>query len=824
MATHSIKRTACLLAACWLFPGGAAAQSVLWDNPLGGDYQTAANWSTQSVPIATETAVFDLSSPGYSVLLSNFVTLLGLIVEDDNVTLDLNGFQMSVNDTFQLTSAILQTANLTIKNATVFANGASGVVIGSAGSVATLTLSGTTTRLLPVDIHVGGNVADSITGTLIIENQARAQTISGDVYVGRFDGNDGTLTVRDPVSALLIGGRMEIATGGSGVLEVTGGLVEQQDPSGWIVGPGGIVTVSGGGIIRSGGTVTPGGTTTIGSAPGATANVTVTGVGSKWELFGPTSIGELGPALVTIDAGGLVEARDPSPFLVGPDGVIALDAGGTLTTLGPVTVSGQVSIAAGALWDVQGTFAISPNGEGGTLSLSGGDLLKITNPDVFLVGPEGQVSGFGQFDGDLTTEGFIFPGDPTGTISVTGDFTQLAGGMMQFELLGTAAGQFDVLAVGGVANLGGQLEIQMGISPVAGQRFTIMTYASRTGSFDSIIGLMPGGDKSFDVDLGATALTLTTANVTGLSIAPDPIDVGVGSTVKASAVVALDVGGPTDASFDAMWLPDDPGVAVIDVDGTVTGMAPGTTTLRAFFDSFEATATVTVFGTSPSVGDDVCFEGSNAGASCSTDADCPGGVCGLKSRYITIKPGFVASRAVAAAQSIQVTIVSMPSFPEREGEVWWAGSSQAIPNDPHPSALGAVLVCEVVPGQAEVWPAGDLHLFGEPIIPGSTYEVRMCDAAGANCSDPLAVSTGQWGDVVSPFGGMSQPNFSDINAAVAKFQTSLTAPDTPRVDLVGPGAPGTPNTPNQDTNFADISADVGAFQGAAFPFDVPACP
>jgi len=225
----------------------------------------------------------------------------------------------------------------------------------------------------------------------------------------------------------------------------------------------------------------------------------------------------------------------------------------------------------------------------------------------------------------------------------------------------------------------------------------------------------------------------------------------------------------------------------------------------------------------PTGGDDVCAGGSNDGGSCSTDADCPDGVCGLKSRYVSVTPPAALARG-GNPLSIQVTINSMPLDPARVGEVWWAGPSQSLNNAPNPALTGAQLLCEATPSNAEVWPAANLHLFGEPIVPGSSYEVRMCDAAGANCSDPLLIATGLWGDVASPFGGTSQPNFSDINAAVAKFQATVSAPDTPRTDLTGPGSPGTPNVPNQDTDFADINAGVNAFQGGGYPFSVPECP
>jgi len=117
-----------------------------------------------------------------------------------------------------------------------------------------------------------------------------------------------------------------------------------------------------------------------------------------------------------------------------------------------------------------------------------------------------------------------------------------------------------------------------------------------------------------------------------------------------------------------------------------------------------------------------------------------------------------------------------------------------------------------------------LHLFGQAVVPGSTYNVRMCDASGDDCSNPLLVATAKWGDVVRPFGGGSQPNFGDVNAIVQKFTSLPSAPSMPRADLVGTQPPGTPNTPNQSANFADVSADVAAFSGFAYPYTVPACP
>lgn len=219
--------------------------------------------------------------------------------------------------------------------------------------------------------------------------------------------------------------------------------------------------------------------------------------------------------------------------------------------------------------------------------------------------------------------------------------------------------------------------------------------------------------------------------------------------------------------------------------------------------------------------DDVCHGGTNSGNPCATQADCPDGACGLKSRYISIIPGAVAGRGVPLPDvSIEVTILDIDDalgLDALEGDVWWAGPPQALANAPNPDLTGAQLICEPTPSHAQQWPVDTLSLFGAPIVPGSTYEVRMCDPDGLACSAPLTIETGKWGDVVPGFGGSGQPNFADITSLVDKFKELASGPDVSRTDLV-------PEVPNQVTNFADISADVGAFKGSLYSNAIPACP
>jgi len=226
----------------------------------------------------------------------------------------------------------------------------------------------------------------------------------------------------------------------------------------------------------------------------------------------------------------------------------------------------------------------------------------------------------------------------------------------------------------------------------------------------------------------------------------------------------------------------------------------------------------------PGTGDNTCqTSGADLGTPCNTNADCPvmGSACGSKSRYLSITPN---NGAIAGGTSIKVEVLTMPQFPSMVGDIYFAGVEVNVPNSPNPGLRGAPLQCTVTPN-AQTWTTGVLHLWGQAVVPGSTYRISHCDPSGVNCSAaPLTVATGKWGDVVRPFGGGSQPNFGDVSSIVAKFGNVASAPNTARTDIVGPQAPGTPNTPNQGTNFADVSNDVSAFSGFPYGYSVTACP
>ena len=123
----------------------------------------------------------------------------------------------------------------------------------------------------------------------------------------------------------------------------------------------------------------------------------------------------------------------------------------------------------------------------------------------------GTLEGSGNVFGSLVNGGRVSPGLSAGRLFIQGDYTQEAGGCLRVEIGGrTAQTQYDVLGASGQAMLAGALDVSLidGFVPDPGDEFTILTAASRSGSFDSTSGLVIGGGLGFEVHLGAKDVVL----------------------------------------------------------------------------------------------------------------------------------------------------------------------------------------------------------------------------------------------------------------------------------------------------------------------------
>jgi uncharacterized protein (DUF2141 family) len=208
----------------------------------------------------------------------------------------------------------------------------------------------------------------------------------------------------------------------------------------------------------------------------------------------------------------------------------------------------------------------------GTVVLRGGKLITDTIPigETF--------SGTGTIQADLTNSGTISPGTSPGTLTVDGTYTQESTGTLAIEIGGTTPDtEHDQLVVTGAGALDGTLDVTLinDFTPALGQSFTILTYASRTGTFsaEDLPDLDPGlywetayRNTSVVLYVRESGSISGTVNYTG-SEGFNPVTVGVF----------------TD--------PEDPPVHVTSVTSTtgvysytLTGLLPGTYFVRALMD------------------------------------------------------------------------------------------------------------------------------------------------------------------------------------------------------------------------------------------------
>jgi hypothetical protein len=164
-------------------------------------------------------------------------------------------------------------------------------------------------------------------------------------------------------------------------------------------------------------------------------------------------------------------------------GVFRKSVGSGTTTFGiTFTNTSTVTVQSGTL-----NFTGGYNQTTGETSLSGGTL---AGGALNIQG--GSLSGVGTVTGAVTNGGQINPGGSgaAGLLTLTGSYNQTATGVLNTELGGIGAGQFDEFNISGSATLTGALNVSEinGFTPSSGQNFQVMNYGSRSGTFATITG------------------------------------------------------------------------------------------------------------------------------------------------------------------------------------------------------------------------------------------------------------------------------------------------------------------------------------------------
>ena len=119
-----------------------------------------------------------------------------------------------------------------------------------------------------------------------------------------------------------------------------------------------------------------------------------------------------------------------------------------------------------------------------SISILGGTLSATGLVDI----QDGELSGTGSVDADLTNAGDLHVAGigATGTLNVTGIYTQTSTGKLSVELGGTSTSLYGSLAVTGTATLDGELEVTTEtFSPTTGNMFQALTSTITSGTFST---------------------------------------------------------------------------------------------------------------------------------------------------------------------------------------------------------------------------------------------------------------------------------------------------------------------------------------------------
>ena len=390
------------------------------------------------------------------------------------------------NGTLNLTGSLTSSGLLNVAGGAgvVVAGGnqifTTGATLNAAAGASVIYLSGGLTFSPGVTMTGAGN--NRVTGGVSFNGTVNLPNfeVAGGMIYGDFT-NTGTLNWTSGTLA----GRMVI--GATGVLNLTGNADKNLDANqGAKLVNAGVVNWTGGNLVSQ----MPCG---FGSFPVALSNL----VGGVFNIQTDTAIMSSGCSFWNISNAGLLRK-------IGSNGTNVWSGGVNANNTGTIDVqNGTLNLASG-LTQLSGTTRLSGGFlNGGTFNLNGGML-----------------SGSGVINASVINGAVISPGSSPGTLTINGNYTQTATGVVQMELGGLTPGsEFDRLVVNGQATLAGDLNVTLinGFRPTSGDSFAVMSFTSRSGSFTTTNRFALGNGLYLTANFTATMLTLT---ATGSIVTP----------------------------------------------------------------------------------------------------------------------------------------------------------------------------------------------------------------------------------------------------------------------------------------------------------------
>jgi autotransporter-associated beta strand protein len=397
---------------------------------------------------------------------------------------NLNGGTLAVNSDGNLgtgalsfnggTLEALATGGGLVSSKAITLNSAGGTFLADAGTASTLSgvIAGT------------GSWTKSGVGTL---------TLTGaNIYSGGTNLNGGTLAINSdanlgtgPLS--FNGGTLEALAAGGGI--VSSKAITLNSAGGTFLADAGTASTLSGVIIGTGSWTKSG----LGTLTLTGANIYSGGTNLNGGTLAINSDANLGTGPLTFN-GGTLEALATGGGIVSSKAITLNSAGGTfLADAGTASTLSGVITGTGS-WTKSGLGTLTLTGANtytGTTTVNAGSLIvdgSIVSAQT-LVGAAGLLGGHGSLAGNLVNSGIVSPGDSPGTLTVGGNYTQSAGGTLRIEVAGLAAGQHDLLAVSGHANLAGTLQLIAlgGFKLQVGNQLTFLTATGGvSGSFSTV--------------------------------------------------------------------------------------------------------------------------------------------------------------------------------------------------------------------------------------------------------------------------------------------------------------------------------------------------
>jgi hypothetical protein len=205
--------------------------------------------------------------------------------------------------------------------------------------------------------------------------------------------------------------------------------------------------------------------------------------------------------------------------------------------------SANVAVVNQGTIDSDGGGTITVNGQGGVFTNSG-----TVNASLGAIGVAAGTYG-------AVNNGAVAVG-PSGTLTITGPFTQLAPGNLNVVLGGSTTSLYGQVAISGTAALNGNLNVSEanGFTPATGSTFTVLTYTSATGQFSKYNGVVNGSTYLSPV-YQTTDLLLTAVPTSAPSISSAPT--ATFTTGAAGAFTITTTAAPSAALTETGALPSD---------------------------------------------------------------------------------------------------------------------------------------------------------------------------------------------------------------------------------------------------------------------------